>query len=336
VSALAVVPDPSRAPVSVVMVVRDEPLERVRRVAAAVAAQVGTGPLDLVIAAPSADHEALSTLRPEGAIDTIALVTNEGGERSPGLNAAFDAATSDIVVRMDARSTLPVDHVATCTRLLRLDPRIGVVGGVQWPTATDESATARGAARALRNPWLLGGASYRRRGRSGAVDTVYLGAFRRDEVVGLGGYDTRLAANEDFELCERYRDAGFTVWLDGDLVVAYEARPNPAELFGQYRAFGASKVRFWRSTGRRPNRRQQVALGAAVLAGGLAVVACRRPRVAGALVAAGLVTLVAVDHAADPAEADLAVRAGACVSSFAVVAGWLAGITEEWVRGWVR
>ncbi len=227
---------------------------------------------------------------------------------------------------------MPANYVTTCARLLGLDDAVGVVGGVQRPIAVEASVSARGVARALRNPWLLGGAAYRRRGLTGAVDTVYLGAFRRTELTGLGGYDTRLDANEDFDLCARYRDAGFVVWLDGDLVVEYEPRRSLSEVFRQYRSFGAAKVHFWRSTGRRPNRRQQIALGTAALGGALAVGATRRPRLAGAFSVGGLLALVALDQLADPAEPELAVRAASCSASVAIVAGWLTGIGWETCR----
>ena len=158
------------------------------------------------------------------------------------------------------------------------------------------------------------------------------GAFRRAEITCLGGYDTNLAANEDFDLCVRYRDAGFVVWLDGDLVVEYESRRSLSEVFRQYRSFGAAKVHFWRSTGRRPNHRQQIALGIAALGGVLAMGATRRPRLACALSAGGLLALVALDQLADPAEPDLAVRAASCSASVAIAAGWLTGIGWETCR----
>jgi pimeloyl-ACP methyl ester carboxylesterase len=184
----------------------------------------------------------------------------------------------------------------------------------------------------LRNRWLLGNAGYRRPGASGPVDTVYLGAFRREELLELGGYDERLDANEDFEVCGRYLDAGRVVWLEEDLLVNYEPRVGTAELFAQYQAFGEAKVAYWRATGHRPNRRQLLALG---LAGGgaLAMLASlRRPRRAAALVAAGVVGVALIDHLAEPHEPDPQVRARACVASVATTTGWLWGV----VRGLLR
>ena len=115
-----------------------------------------------------------------------------------------------------------------------------------------------------------GNADYRRADGGGPSDTAYLGAFRRAELLALGGYDERLEANEDFDLCRRYLDAGLEVWVEPGMAVPYEARPNPAATVGQYFAFGRAKTHFWRTTGRRPGSRQLVAIGGAVA--GVAVI----------------------------------------------------------------
>jgi len=233
---------------------------------------------------------------------------------------------------VDARSRVHPDHVARCVARLADDANVGVVGGVQWPHALTEDAGERGTVRALRNRWLLGNAGYRRPGASGPVDTVYLGAFRRRELLDLGGYDERLDANEDFELCSRYRDAGAVVWLEENLLVDYEPRVGTAALFAQYQAFGEAKVTYWRTTGDRPNGRQLLALG---LAGGgtLALLgSIRRPRRAAALVAVGVVAVAVIDQLADPHEPDPQVRARACVASMATTAGWLWGVAHGALR----
>ena len=124
-----------------------------------------------------------------------------------------------------------------------------------------------GIARALQNRWLLGNAAYRDPSAFGAVDTVYLGAFRSAEARAIR-YDERLDANEDFDLCHRYRDRDATVWLDPDLDVRYEPRRTWDELFSQYQSFGRAKVHMWQTTASKPNPRQY----ASILAAGGAVV----------------------------------------------------------------
>ena len=315
-------------PCAVVMVVNDEPPARLQRAIDALAAQAGVAPFPVYVAAPEAEHDALRSLTTRGAVQEIILIDNPGGARCAGLNAAVRTADADVVVRVDARSRVQPDHVARCMVRLDEDGTVGVVGGVQWPSAHSDDAGARATVRALRNRWLLGNAGYRRPGASGPVDTVYLGAFRRAELLALGGYDERLVANEDFEVCGRYLANGQTVWLEEDLLVDYEPRVGAAALFAQYQAFGEAKVAYWRVTGTRPNRRQQLALA---LAGGglLALLASlRRPRRAMAIVLTGVVGVALVDHLADPHEPDPRVRAGACVASVATTTGWLWGVVR--------
>jgi hypothetical protein len=318
--------------VAVVMVVRGEPADRLQRALDALAGQKGCAEFAVYIAAPEEDLPALHALVIGGAVRAVIPVASPSGARCAGLNLAIRAADAEVVVRVDARSRLHPDHVARCVARLADDANIGVVGGVQWPCARTEDAGERGTVRSLRNRWLLGNARYRRPGASGPVDTVYLGAFRRRELLDLGGYDERLHANEDFELCGRYVDAGKVVWLEEDQLVDYEPRVGAAALFAQYQDFGESKVTYWRTTGSPPNGRQLLALGLAG-AGALALLgSIRRPRRAVALAAGGIVAVAVIDHVADPHEPDPRVRARACLASVATTTGWLWGV----VRGALR
>jgi cellulose synthase/poly-beta-1,6-N-acetylglucosamine synthase-like glycosyltransferase len=297
------------------MTVKGEPADRVARALASVTSQTYGGDVEVVVAAPSG----------EPLPATGRVVANPTGARSPGLNLAVHAATGDVIVRLDARSVLPPDYITTCVARLAADPSVGVVGGVQFATAASDGVVARGIARALRNPWATGGAAYRRVGAEGEVDTVYLGVFRRADLLRVGGWDERLDANEDFDLCQRYRAAGMQVWLEPGLVVRYEARRRLADVWRQYLAFGRAKVRFWRLTHSRPGRRQLGALGAVAAT---AAVAVPYPLVIPAA-AAGLVVL---DHVANPREADLRVRAVALVTYAPIIGGWTLGILLEALR----
>jgi succinoglycan biosynthesis protein ExoA len=323
----------SRPPdVSVLVVTREEPPDRLRRAVDALGAQTGCGPLEVLVAAPPDEHRALADLAARGAVQAVRLVANPDGGRSAGLNRALHQARAATVVRVDARSVPPADYVARCAARLAANPGIGVVGAIQRPATRDPSAGARGIARALRNPWMLGGAAYRRAGGGGPADTAYLGAFRRHELVALGGYDERLDANEDFDLCARYRAAGRQVWVEPRLEVEYEPRRTHRELWAQYRAFGEAKVGYWRATGARPNRRQRVALGGALAAALTGVVVGRRPRRLVTALVATLGVLAVVDHSVDPDERDIGTRVAAIGAYAVFLTGWCCGI----VRGLTR
>jgi hypothetical protein len=317
---------------SLLLVVRDEPLDRLERVLGGLAAQRSVGALELLVGAPASEHERLGTLRARGVVARVVLVDNPTGARSAGLNRLIEVATAPVVVRVDARSRPPEDYVARCLARLDTAPEIGVVGAIQRPATVSPDARSRGITRALANAWLLGGARYRRSG-GGPADTAYLGAFRRHELRVLGGFDERLEANEDFELCARYQSAGATVWVEPGLEVAYEPRHTYRALWRQYRAFGMSKVAFWRLTGRKPNARQVTALGGAAATAAIGAVALvRRPTSSVALIAVGAAAFAIVDHVAAPEERDVRVRLAAGAAYMTVIGAWIAGIASALVR----
>jgi len=320
------------ATVAAILTVRSEPTDRLARRFAELAAQDLT--LDeVVVAAPAEEHPSIKAVAPPDAPFALRLVDNPGGQRSAGLNLAIRAATADLLVRVDARSGLSPAHVAICAAVLDERPEVGVVSGPQIPVAGREDAVSRGIARALANPWALGGATYRRVSGAGPVDTVYLGAFRRHELLEVGGYDDRLVANEDFELCQRYRRKGLTVWLHPEAAVAYEPRTSFGSVAAQYFAFGRSKVSFWRLTGAPAQARQRVALagatGGVVLAGWV----LRRPRRApGALVVVASALALVDDLGSHRAPVSVGVRAAALCTYPVVWAAWSAGVLDATMR----
>lgn len=322
-----IVSDPTPPDASVLLVVKGEPAHRLDAVWRALVAQEGVVAIEVLVAAPPEEIEALPRWAPEGPVCEVRAIPNPRGERSAGLNRMLAQARAPVVVRVDARSRPPTDYVARCLRRLDEDPRVGAVGAIQVPTAANHSVTARGIARSLANPWLLGNAGYRRRDFGGEADTAYLGAYRRDEIVALGGWDERLPANEDFDLNTRIRAGGFKVWVEPGLAVAYESRSSLVSLGRQYRAFGAAKARYWRLSGRGPNRRQTVAVvGAAAAATAFGTVAWQRGPWVFALLAVSALAVLAVDHRAGPPERDPRVRVVACAGYAVVVGAWLWGI----------
>lgn len=256
------------------------------------------------------------------------VVPNPVGTTPSNLNRGLAEATGAVLCRVDARSRIPADYVRRCAELLTRRPELAVVGGAQVAVPAGDGWEAVAIARALNNRFGMGGSRYRRGAASGPSDTVYLGAFRTEDLRGVGGWDERLGTNQDFDLNRRLAARG-TVWFEADLDVAYVPRARLGALWSQYRRFGRGKVRYWELTGDRPNPRQVVLLvapvaAAAVLAGAL-VRASWRQRLA--LVVAGLGAGVVVEGAGTAGPpAPPATRAVAVVASGVVAVGWLSGV----------
>jgi succinoglycan biosynthesis protein ExoA len=260
------------------------------------------------------------------------VVSNPTGSTSSNLNTGLDAAEGAVLVRVDARSLVPPAYVRTCVEVLA-DPAVRVVGGRQWTVPRDGSIVATGIARALNNRWGMGLARYRRGAGSGPTDTVYLGAFRTDELRAAKGWDERFGTNQDFELNRRLGRDG-TVWFDERLVVGYLPRASIVALARQYHRFGRWKVRYWRVTGDRPRPRQMVLLVGPPLLAAVAALVARRPRYRRVVLPVAAVAAGAVEWwgGRDSPDASAAEHLVALAALAASSGGWLSGAYRELAR----
>lgn len=278
------------------------------------------------------------------------VIVNEEGSTPSNLNAGLLAAKGDVLIRVDARSRIPSTYVRRCVELLSEEPqRFVVVGGRQRARPNGSSLEARGIARALNNRFGMGLARYRRAGAvSGPTDTVYLGAFRRQDLVDVGGWDLNMASNQDFALNRRLAEAtGLDVWFTNDLVVNYLGRPTLRELAAQYHRFGRWKAIYWHRAKARPQPRQLVLLAAPPLFGvaGLWLWSLFGVKGRTAMLTSGLLGAVIVDQAgsesprsAAPADGGSRVRES-IVSSVALAIvgiGWWSGVAYQWVSARIR
>ena len=204
----------------------------------AIGAQDYPNIVDVVVAA--ADQDTAAAARLTG----VTVVDNPSGRTPTGLNLAIGASTGEIVVRVDAHSIVPPDYVSRAVVTLT-ETRADNVGGMQVPVG--ESFWGRAIAAAMSSPAGSGDARYRIGGKAGPVETVYLGVFRRSTLDRLGGYDESFARHQDYELNERIRVAGGTVWFDPELRVEYLPRSSLRLLARQYFDYGSWKRSFARS-----------------------------------------------------------------------------------------
>ncbi|GJM38659.1 MAG: succinoglycan biosynthesis protein exoa [Acidimicrobiales bacterium] len=186
----------------------------------------------------------------------VTVVANPTGRTPTGLNIATRAGTAPIVARVDAQSVLPPRYLKRAVATLQRTGAVNV-GGIQRPVGDD--GLQRVIAVGMCSPFGAGPARFRRDGYEGPTDTVYLGVFRRDALVAVGGFDETLDRNQDYELNLRLREAGGEVWLDPALVVTYRPRATFSQLASQYFQYGAWKRHVLRRNPRSLKPRQTVA-----------------------------------------------------------------------------
>jgi glycosyltransferase involved in cell wall biosynthesis len=168
----------------------------------------------------------------------VRVLRNEKRSTPAGLNVGLHAARGAVVVRMDGHTRPAPDYVRRCVEAL---DRTGasVVGGLML--GRGETAFGRAVAVAMATRFGAGDARFRI-GGEGPTDTVYLGAWRRDVILGLGGFDEDLPRNQDYELCVRLRESGGVVWLDPRIRSTTLTRPSPGRLARQYYAYGMGRA----------------------------------------------------------------------------------------------
>jgi glycosyltransferase involved in cell wall biosynthesis len=165
----------------------------------------------------------------------VVLVDNPSGRTAAGLNIALNKSQSPVVVRVDGHAHIPNDYITLIVEILNKTGAVNV-GGVMAAVGT--TAFERAVAGAMRSPLGVGASRFHTGGEAGIVDTVYLGAFRREALVAIGGFDERFTRAQDWELNFRLRENGGVVYFDPRLHVTYRPRSTVKALAKQYFEYG--------------------------------------------------------------------------------------------------
>ena len=202
----------------------------------AILAQRYDGKIEVILAvAPSVDKTAEIAQRLHINDPRVVIVENPTGRTAAGLNLAIAQSNYSIIVRVDGHSNIPENYCQLVSEILESTGAVNV-GGVM--AAQGQSLFERSVARAMRSPLGVGASRFHTGGNAGEVDTVYLGAFRKEALIAIGGFDERFTRAQDWELNFRLRQAGGVVYFDPRLVVTYRPRSTVKALSRQYFEYG--------------------------------------------------------------------------------------------------
>ena len=165
----------------------------------------------------------------------VVLVDSPTGRTAAGLNLALQKSQSPVVVRVDGHAHIPQDYLRLVVEILNATGAVNV-GGVMAAVGT--TPFERAVAGAMRSPLGVGASRFHTGGEAGEVDTVYLGAFRREALLAIGGFDERFTRAQDWELNFRLRENGGIVYFDPRLHVTYRPRSTVRALAKQYFEYG--------------------------------------------------------------------------------------------------
>ena len=179
----------------------------------------------------------------------VKLLDNPRQIAPTALNIGIDAATGDVIVRVDGHATVAPDFVAENLRLLREHPDAWITGG---PIVhRGRTLFARAAAAAMSSRIGVGGASHRFADYEGPAESCAFPACPRHVFAEHGlRYDESLVRNQDDEFCFRVREAGGGIYISPRVKYDYYVRETPAQLWRQYAQYGYWKVAVMRKHGR--------------------------------------------------------------------------------------
>jgi GT2 family glycosyltransferase len=167
------------------------------------------------------------------------LLDNPGQIVPTALNIGLRQAKGEIIIRVDGHCEIAPDYVRSCWEVLE---KTGAdnVGGLQ--RVTGENLVSLAISLATRTPFGIGNAKFRYSKKAEWVDTVYLGAYRREIFERIGNFDENLVRNQDDEFNFRLSQAGGRIWLDPSIKVTYYSRNTFRRLWKQYFQYGFYKV----------------------------------------------------------------------------------------------
>lgn len=156
------------------------------------------------------------------------------------MNIGIRAASGAYIIRVDGHAVLPPNYVTLCVRYLE-ETGADNVGGTM--RAVGEGYLARAIAIATSSPFGVGNSSFHYSDKPQWVDTVYLGAFRRQALERVGLYDESLVRNQDYELNYRIRKTGGRIFYTPEIFAYYYGRNSLRGLWRQYHQYGLWKAR---------------------------------------------------------------------------------------------
>lgn len=170
----------------------------------------------------------------------------EGSAPSLQRNLAANRATGDILYFIDDDSIISDENFSICSNVMA-DEKIAVVGGPSITPATDSSlqqlfgfalASALGSG-AVRNRYRAFGESRETTDKELILCNL---AIRRSVFTAMGGFDDRLYPNEENELLDRIRMAGFKLIHIPQMSVLRSQRTSLKAFIRQMFAYGRGRA----------------------------------------------------------------------------------------------
>ena len=153
--------------------------------------------------------------------DLIFLYDNFNKTVPYAMNIGIKKSTGKYIIRLDAHSEYPNNYISSC---------IGTIESVDADNVGGLAITkgrgfiGKAFAKVLSSKFGVGNSGFRTNAKSGYVDTVPFGTYKRKTFEKYGYYDERLTRNQDYELNYRIRKMGGKIYLNSNISLTYFCR----------------------------------------------------------------------------------------------------------------
>jgi succinoglycan biosynthesis protein ExoA len=227
--------------VSVVMPVRNEAGFISKSLGAVLSQNYPKDKLEILVAdGMSEDGTREIVLEKAREYPNIVLLENPSGHTPSALNSAIRKSRGSVIVRVDGHTIITENYVHECVDALK---RSGADNAGGKMTAAGTNTTGEAVALATSHPFGVGGARFHYSHKEEWVDTVYLGAWRREIFDKIGFFDEEMLRNQDDEWNYRLIKNGGRILLSPRIRSLYTVRSSLNSLWKQYFDYGLWKVR---------------------------------------------------------------------------------------------
>ena len=172
----------------------------------------------------------------------IRLISNPKIYQSAALNIGIKESKGDFIIRADAHAIYDKNYIISTIHLLQKSVYENV-GPVQ--ISIGGTLLENAIAKAMNSKIGMGNAQYRLdKRRVFEVKSVWLGAWKKETLININGFDENLPISEDFDLNYRLRKSGGKIAASNSIKAMYIVRKSLSGLFKQFYKYGFWKMKF--------------------------------------------------------------------------------------------
>ncbi len=157
----------------------------------------------------------------------IKLVITNKANASENLNAGLRCASGEVYCRVDARGRVSKNYFSTGLDILKnCEETVCAVGPLVSVIPQSDGYFSKYISFFFLSPFFMGPSKYKNsffnRNFEGTVDSIYLGFFKTEDLLSIGGFNHELERKQDIDLFRRLKElTGKNLFISNSLKAQY-------------------------------------------------------------------------------------------------------------------